>query len=110
MRYYFAPVSPFTIEANRDQIRSGQTIELTVRDGGDSIPVPFIPVSWFFNQPEGAGPSEINVDNVVFSPPETNLDGRIVATIVVSGTGFAEPGTLTFYAEKGKVEVKVYHP
>ncbi|PKN12403.1 MAG: hypothetical protein CVU69_07935 [Deltaproteobacteria bacterium HGW-Deltaproteobacteria-4] len=109
MRYYFAPVSPFTIEAVPDQISSSQDIVLTVRDGGDTIPVPFIPVTWTFVPPTGAAAGEIDVD-VTLPSPLTNLNGQIVATVVISGTGFSEPGTLTFYAEKGKVEVKVYHP
>ena len=114
MRYYFAPASPFTIEAVPDQISSSQDIVLTVRDataekGGDTIPVPFIPVTWSFVPPNGAGPGEINVD-VTLSSLLTDLNGQIVATVVVSGTGFAAPGTLTFYSEKGRVDIKVYHP
>lgn len=114
MRYYFAPVSPFTIDAVPDRISSDQNIILTVRDataanGGDSIPVPFIPVTWSFVPPTGAAAGEIDVD-VTLSSLLTDLNGQTVAAVVVSGTGYEKPGTLTFYAEKGKVEIEVYHP
>ena len=115
MRYYFVPASPFTIAAVPDQISASQDIVLTVRDakeedGGDSIPVPFIPVTWSFVPPVTATPGQINVDVILPDPPITDLNGQVVATVVVTGTGVPAPGTLTFYAEKGKVEVKVYHP
>lgn len=109
MRYNFAPISPFTIEALPDQISTSQDIVLTVRDGGDTIPVPFIPVTWSFVPPAGAAPGGIDVA-VTLSSPITDLNGQVIATVVVTGTGVPAPGTLTFYAEKGKVEVKVYHP
>ena len=114
MRYYFAPVSPFIIEAAPEQISSSQDIVLTVRDakeedGGDTIPVPFMPVTWSFVPPKGAAPGGINVA-VTLSSPLTDLNGQVVATVVVSGTGVTAPGILTFQSEKGKVAIEVYHP
>ena len=115
--FCFAPVANFTVEASKPQISFSDNIHLTVRDGGDTIPVPFYPVTWTFVPPTGASFTDINAvpQNL---PLVTDINGQVDVTVVVSGTGLTplyekgvvNYGVLTFYSEKGKMEVKVYHP
>ncbi|RJP35992.1 MAG: hypothetical protein C4548_16565, partial [Desulfobacteraceae bacterium] len=99
----FSSIAGWKLTAAPDAISGTSDIALSLVDGGDEVPLPFIEVTHAVVFDEGA--PDITV---TYSDPNNRTDefGNITATITINAPVFSgDAATITFYAGDAKVEV-----
>lgn len=105
--FCFPPISGGTIELLPAEISSTSPISLRVRDGGDTIPVPYtgISVSVVYKTNTGGLTVTPNANSYT-----TNANGFATPTLTVAGGAQSDEATVTFTANGsavGVVKVKI---
>ncbi|MCA1804408.1 MAG: hypothetical protein LC646_03450 [Xanthomonadaceae bacterium] len=109
--FCFAPIAGFTVEPTHDsvQVASGSTTDVSVcvRDGGDTIRVPFYPIS-FAAKTDGdaAGSLTILDTDGVTVIDRTNVNGCFIARVGATGAS-GDSATFTFVVGDGSGEIEV---
>jgi len=95
----FSSIAGWKLEALPVEISADTTITLSLVDGGDEVPLPFMTVTYSIKIDTGIGPI-----NVTFSDPNDRTDvfGNILATIAWPTAASGDSATITFYARDFK--------
>jgi hypothetical protein len=91
----FSSIAPWNLTAIPDEISGDEDIDLTLRDGGDNIRLPFIEITYSVKIDEGSAPT-VTVGS-------TDVDGEFTSSI--SGLVAGDTGTVIYYAGDAKAEV-----
>ncbi len=100
----FSSIAGWKLDAIPNKISSSVEIALTLVDGGDEVPLPFIPIaaSILYDKP--------GMDITVTVSP-TDVYGKSISTITVVTPGASgDKATITYYAGDAKVEVEYKTP
>lgn len=119
-QFCFAPVADFALDAAPSSISDSERISLTLKDGGDGVRIPFIPVTATSTVTSRNGGSEFDIESIeVDINPEnqkqqTDINGNASAAIVtncdVKVCRSGDSAVVTFRAGDAAVEVNVKIP
>lgn len=104
----FSPIADFTIVADLDTVSSSDTVTLTLRDGGDTVLLPFYQINCSVTiQTNGAGGFSVSAT----SGP-TNAAGQFTTAITVAGGVSNDRGTVTCadFAGEDSIDITVDIP
>lgn len=98
----FSPIADFTLEAVPEELFEDGDIKLSLVDGGDEVPLPFVEVTSTYTIDTGSGPIDIS-----YKDPDnrTDEDGFITSTIEWTTASSGDSATITYYAGDAKAEV-----
>jgi len=98
----FSAIAGLTLGAVPEALSSDGSVELSLVDGGDEVPLPFVGVTATYTIDTGSGPI-----NITFTDPNdrTDVEGRIISNIAWPSTSSGDSATITFYAGDATAEV-----
>ncbi len=105
--FCFPPISGGTVERTSTLISSSTSIGLRVRDGGDTIPIPFTGISVAVSYKTNTGGLGVTPD---FWSYVTDATGRAISVVTVAGGASGDEATVTYTANGtavGTVTVKI---
>jgi hypothetical protein len=101
----FAAIAGGTLVALPSAVSASTTISLTLRDGGDTIPLPFVGISSGVVITKGA-----TLTVTATTPGLTDTNGNITSTVTIGGGVTGDTATITYWSGDASVDVEVKIP
>ncbi len=99
----FTPIAGFTLESAVSSVSGSATVGMTLRDGGDTIPLPFFPISCSVEiQTDGDGDLSVTA-----SSGSTDVNGNYSTTITVANQDSNDRARVTCFDGAGEDSVQI---
>jgi hypothetical protein len=108
-KFCLSAIAGSTLSPQPDTISSTETVNLALADGGDGIPLPYVPVTTFVTITKNDS-GTLTVDATTAGCANTDITGSCTATITVGGGATGDAATVTFYALDASATVSVVIP
>ncbi|MCF8024234.1 MAG: hypothetical protein K9K82_01950 [Desulfobacteraceae bacterium] len=102
----FSSIAGWNLEATPKSISGSASIELELVDGGDEVPLPFVPISAHIQVTSDAGTLSVSASDCITQHPS----GTCTSTINISGAQSGDSATITYYAGDTETEVSFQAP
>ncbi len=99
----FTPIAGFTLESAVSSVSGSANVGMTLRDGGDTIPLPFFPISCSVEiQTDGDGDLSVTA-----SSGSTDVNGNYTTTITVANQDSNDRARVTCFDGAGEDSIQI---
>ena len=102
----FASIAGWTLKSSIDEISSTTLIEFELRDGGDTVLLPFVAIGNSVLITKNVGGMTVDIPGTL----RTDINGRVIVPVTVAAGVKGDAATITFGAGDARATVEVVIP